>query len=197
MDSICQGFMYCCIYIQWSTMHCCCQSQTQDQSLDQSKNQNQNQSQYLSPIMWNDSVPFVPPIHQGQVIKVYDGDTITIAAKLPYPESPLYRFQVRLLGIDSPEIKGETQEEKDAAHLSQKELESLILQKIVTLKDNKQEKYGRILANVYIDFPTAENPKNQIHLNQWMLDKGYAVPYDGKTKTPFSTFHKGETESTS
>jgi len=176
MESLCQTLMQCCIYMQWSSIHCCC---------CQNQNKCQTQTQYLPPIMWNEAIPFIPPIQKGQVIKVYDGDTITIAAKLPYVESPLYRFQVRLLGIDSPEIKGKTQEEKDAAHLSQKELESLILQKMVYLKDIAQEKYGRILANVYVDYPTPENPTNQIHLNQWMLDKGYAVPYDGKTKTPF------------
>ena len=175
---LCKIFMSC---IQYSSIHCwyCfCQKQYQE-------NSNPIQSHYLNPIMWNEAIPFIPPIYQGQVIKVYDGDTITIAAKLPYPESPLYRFQVRLLGIDSPEIKGKTQEEKDAAHISQTQLETLILQKMVYLKDTSQEKYGRILANVYVDNPTPENPKNQIHLNQWMLDKGYAVPYDGKTKTPF------------
>lgn len=34
-------------------------------------------------VKWSDTVPFVPPITSGRVIKVYDGDTITIAAKLP------------------------------------------------------------------------------------------------------------------
>jgi len=34
----------------------------------------------------------VPPIKHGRVIKVYDGDTITVAARMPYPKSPLYRF---------------------------------------------------------------------------------------------------------
>jgi hypothetical protein len=29
-------------------------------------------------------IPFVPPITSGTVIKVYDGDTITITSKLPY-----------------------------------------------------------------------------------------------------------------
>ena len=45
--------------------------------------------------------PFVPPISEGMVVKVYDGDTITIVSQLPYPSSPYYRFSVRLNGIDS------------------------------------------------------------------------------------------------
>ena len=59
-----------------------------------------------SPIHWQDTTPFVPPISGGQVIKVYDADTITIAAKIDIPNSPLYRFSVRLNGVDAPEIHG-------------------------------------------------------------------------------------------
>ena len=125
-------------------------------------------------IAWKDCVPFVPPIKTGYVIKVYDGDTITIAGRLPYPESPLYRFQVRLLGIDSPEIKGKTDKEKEAAHKSQHALESLVLNKTVLLREISTEKYGRILANVYLVTDTEE-----LLVNKWMLANGHAVPYDG------------------
>lgn len=123
------------------------------------------------------TTPFIPPITEGTVIKVYDGDTITIASKLPYPESPLYRFQVRLRGIDSPEIKGKTAEEVLAAHNSQKALEDLILFTIVKLENQGVEKYGRIIADVY----SAEG----LHINKWLLDNGYAISYDGKTKKPY------------
>ena len=123
-------------------------------------------------IEWTDCLPFVPPIYSGYVIKVYDGDTITIASKLPYNESPLYRFPVRLNGIDTPEIKGKTEDEKISAHAAKKALENLILHKTVVLKNIQQEKYGRILADVYME---------QLHLNKWMLDNKYAVPYDGGT----------------
>jgi endonuclease YncB( thermonuclease family) len=133
------------------------------------------------PIEWSHTKPFVPPIDQGQVIKVYDGDTITIAAKLPYKSSPLYRFQVRLIDIDTPEMKGKTQEEKEAAHRAKKALEELVLHKPVYLKDCGHEKYGRLLANVYVDVPY----QGRIHINRWMLDQGYAVPYNGGTKKEF------------
>ncbi|NDB63824.1 MAG: hypothetical protein EB170_08185 [Nitrosopumilaceae archaeon] len=131
-------------------------------------------------IVWSDCQPFVPPITGGYVIKVYDGDTITIAGRLPYTESPLYRFSVRLLGIDSPEIKGKTEKEKEAAHKSQHALEGLILHKKVVLREISTEKYGRILANVYLVTETGE-----ILVNKWMLANGYAVAYDGKTKQQF------------
>jgi hypothetical protein len=36
----------------------------------------------LSHATWKTCKPFIPPISLGKVIKVYDGDTITIATKL-------------------------------------------------------------------------------------------------------------------
>lgn len=124
-------------------------------------------------IVWKDTIQFVPPVEKGIVIKVYDGDTITIASKLPYESSPLYRFSVRLNGIDCPEIKGKDENEKQCAQIAKKEMTDLIMNKIVTLKNVQTEKYGRILADVYID---------DLQLNNHMLKKRLAVTYDGGTK---------------
>lgn len=136
-------------------------------------------------IEWKDTVPFVFPIQGGQVIKVYDGDTITIASKMPYPESPLYRFSVRLNGIDTPEIKGKNEDEKEIAKKARNELSALIMNKEITLKNVQSEKYGRILAEVYL---------GDICLNDWLIEKKFAVKYDGGTKQipeSWKTYHEG------
>jgi hypothetical protein len=87
-------------------------------------------------LRYEETVPFTFPITQGHVVKVYDGDTITIAAKMPYNyESPLYRFPVRLNGIDTAEIKGKTPDEKEAARIAKTELQTLLLHKDVVLKN--------------------------------------------------------------
>lgn len=122
---------------------------------------------------WDNTAPFVPPVTRGKVIKVYDGDTITIASKLPYKSSEIYRFSVRLRGIDSPEIKSKSQVEKDLAMNSKMCLSNVILGQIVELKNVSTEKYGRILADVYID---------NVNINKWMLENKLAVPYDGRKK---------------
>lgn len=127
----------------------------------------------FSGITYTNTVPFVPPITYGKVVKVYDGDTITIAAKLPYPESPVYRIAVRLNGIDTPEIKGQTQKEKDLAKHIRNTLHDKIFDKIVELKNTSSEKYGRLLADVYLD---------GICINEWLIDQGFAVKYNGGTK---------------
>lgn len=124
-------------------------------------------------IQWKETIPFIPPIESGQVIKVYDGDTITVATRLPYKDSPLYRFPIRLKGIDSAEIKSKNINEKKNAMIARDVLTELILHKTVLIKNIENEKYGRILADVYLE---------EICVNDWMIEKGYAVKYDGGTK---------------
>jgi len=130
---------------------------------------------HLDDIKWEDTVEFIYPISGGKVIKVYDGDTITIASKLPYDSSPIYRFSVRLNGIDTPEIKGQgiSEDEKEAAKITRDFVSNLVLNKFVELKNVQNEKYGRILADVYI---------GDIHVNELLLKERYAVKYDGGTK---------------
>ncbi len=129
-------------------------------------------------IQWEDTVRFTFPLKGGRVIKVYDADTITIACKLPYDESPIYRISVRLNGIDTPEMKGATEDERNAAINAQVFVSNLILNKFVRLENVTSEKYGRALADVYI---------GDTHLNELLLKERFAVPYDGGTKkTPVS-----------
>ena len=84
-------------------------------------------------IKWEDTTAFTPPIAGGQVIKVYDGDSITIAGYLPMYNSPLFRFSVRLNGIDTAEIKGKSTDEIEAAKQARDALSKLILHKEIIL----------------------------------------------------------------
>ncbi len=133
-----------------------------------------NDTAYLENISEKETNIFIPPIRFAKVIKVYDGDTITVAAKLPFKNSPLYRFSVRLNGIDSPEIKGKTQQERELAIKSRDALHTMIFGKIIELKNNGKEKYGRLLSDIYYE---------DLHVNKWMVEKGYALDYDGGKKT--------------
>ena len=124
---------------------------------------------------WKNTTPFVPSVHACKVIKVYDGDTITVAAKL-HDSFPVNRFSVRLSGIDTPEMTSKNENEKKRAILAKTYLEHMLLNQTVVLKDVSTEKYGRILATVYI---------NGTNVNELMLSNNYAVRYDGgKKKIP-------------
>jgi endonuclease YncB( thermonuclease family) len=132
------------------------------------------QYSYLKNIEYSDTVGFVPPIIAGKVIKVYDGDTITIASRLSSDTAgPIYRYSVRLNGIDAPEIKGKTMREKELAIDARDALHGVIFGKMVHLRNIGTEKYGRLLADVYL---------NDMHINEWLLTHKYAVEYDGGTK---------------
>jgi len=117
---------------------------------------------------------FIPPIDSGRVVKVYDGDTITVASKIPnLKNSKIYKFSVRLNGIDCPEIKGSSDEEKKIARKARDALSNKILNHYVFLKNIRTEKYGRLLCDVYLG--------NQ-NINDWMINQRYAVQYNGGTK---------------
>jgi endonuclease YncB( thermonuclease family) len=128
--------------------------------------------QELMNIEYKEASIFRPDINCGKVIKVYDGDTITIATRLS-GAGPIYRFSVRFLGIDTPEKRTKNLEEKKIALIAQKVLSDKIMGKVVTFPKIDYDKYGRILAHVYY---LDEN------LSQFMIDNRLAVEYDGGTK---------------
>lgn len=116
---------------------------------------------------------YVPLVYEGIVTSVYDGDTITIAG-YTVGDPKLYRFSVRLLGIDCPEIRGKSAGEKRVAGLAKAEVEQLCLGRHVRLSEHAQEKYGRLLARIRVA---------GVDLSDHLLSKRLAVPYEGKTKS--------------
>ena len=116
---------------------------------------------------------------KAKVIKVYDGDTFWVAA---WVDSGIYRFSVRLYGIDCPEMRGGTEKTKEEAKKSKQYVVERILDKIVDIHvlnhrviDGKkiEEKYGRLLAHVSIDGSD---------LCEEMLKLGLGKPYFGGKK---------------
>lgn len=131
---------------------------------------------HLDHIEYADTQIYIPNITAGKVVKVYDADTITIANHISIGNAhtdQVYRFQVRLNGIDTPEIKSKNATTKMLATKARDVLAEMIFGKIVVLRNVKFEKYGRLLADVYF---------GDLHINQWLIDNKYAVEYDGGTK---------------
>lgn len=133
-----------------------------------------NTRRLFSNIAWKETIPFIPPISKGRVIKVYDGDTITVASKLPFTGSPLYRFRVRLARIDAPEIRADCETERKYAIISRDFLSERIINQEVQIRNNKSEKYGRLLAEIYF---------NDINISDMMMENKMAVYYTGGKKT--------------
>ena len=108
-----------------------------------------------------------------KVISNYDGDTLTV--NIP-DVPPLFgsNVKVRVLGIDTPELKSNCEKEHILA-VSAKELVYTITRDYpyVTLLNTQRDKYFRILANVQ----TSKGDLATI-----LLENGLAVRYDGGTK---------------
>jgi endonuclease YncB( thermonuclease family) len=92
---------------------------------------------------YNNLRPFVPEISEGKIIRVYDGDTVTIAARFKIDGvyiPKLFRYNVRLRGIDSPEMKTKNSTEKSLALKSRDALTELIMDRMVRLENVEYEK---------------------------------------------------------
>ena len=142
-----------------------------------------SEKEILADVSWQDCKTFVPAVNFGKVIKVYDGDSITIATVATVYtnliDAGIYRFSVRLNGIDTPEMRTKNESEKKAARVVQKKLEDKLLGKFVSLKNVRYEKYGRLLCDVYLEDKDGEDDTS---INQWLLKNNLAVSYDGGTK---------------
>ena len=120
-----------------------------------------------------DSITFKPMFTVAKVVKVYDGDTITVATPLHFDNSPIYRFSVRLRGIDCPEIRTKNDNEKECGKKARKIMTDQVLNKLVTFENIDYDKYGRILADVLI---------NGVNITKTLLEQRLAVEYNGGKK---------------
>lgn len=123
----------------------------------------------------NTLTQFIPPVSSGRVVKVYDGDTITLAAMIPCISENPFKFSVRLRGIDTPEMKTKDEDEREAAVIARDAVVSMIHGKVVRLADVTTDKYGRLLADVIV-------PGYSMSLSEWLVERRHAVAYDGGTK---------------
>ena len=123
------------------------------------------------------------------ITNVYDGDTCTANIQ---SKCGVYQWKVRMNGYDTPELKSNFESEyKVHAKACSNILRNLILNRTVILQCYSYDKWGRVLADVYIsnyppsilDFQT--HPDKYINVNKWMLANTPATPYVGKTKVKF------------
>jgi endonuclease YncB( thermonuclease family) len=115
-------------------------------------------------------------------VKIYDGDTFTIASKLPYDASPLFRFSVHIRGLLSPDVRSVTPAVRDNAKISKTALSSMIYGKVVQLTNIEVDQCGNLVANVSI---------NGIDINEWMVNNDYSDDYDsGRSKGGYVSFRR-------
>lgn len=99
-----------------------------------------------------------PGRHLHSVVRVYDGDTIILEDKK----------QIRLLGINTPEIESRLRAEEPGGVAAKKWLQAQLQEEKVYLEydQTKRDKYKRLLAHVF-------TPDGK-HINQALLENGLA-----------------------
>ena len=113
--------------------------------------------------------------YQGAVyFRNYDGDTITFNLPGLHPIIG-EKINIRVNGIDTPEIRGKCEKEKYDAQQA-KEMVTDILKDAeqIVLRNMERGKYFRIAADVIVD---GEN------LGDLLIEIGMAIRYNGGKKT--------------
>ena len=114
-----------------------------------------------------------------KVIKIYDGDTITLS-------DGTHEIRVRLIGIDTPEMNEKNPILRNLANQAKDYLSSLILNQFIYLqldhfneKSMHLDKFGRLLAYVYLF-------SDNLFVNAQMMRMGFSQEYE---KYSFEQLH--------
>ena len=109
----------------------------------------------------------------SKVISVYDGDTFRVDID-SLPPIVGKNIAIRLNGVDTPEIRGKCEYEKDLAIKARDFVRNKLANaKEIKLNNLQRGKYFRVVANVMVD---------GVSLEQELLDKEFAYKYTGGKK---------------
>lgn len=128
-----------------------------------------------------------------KVVHVHDGDTVTIVY---VDQKELRKTNIRVVDIDTAEIRGGSESESKAACVVRDHVSSLVLGKVVEALMIKHDKYGgRVIGDIRWRRTTAtatattkdEEETATIQLSHYLLENKLAHQYDGKRKKqPFT-----------
>jgi len=111
--------------------------------------------------------------YRAKVISVYDGDTITVMLDMGLNQ--FTKIKVRLVGINTPEIRTKDLDEKKRGYQARDYLREQILDKQVIIHTTKKGKYGRWLGIVWL--MEDDNDTIQKSINENLILKGHATRY--------------------
>jgi micrococcal nuclease len=115
----------------------------------------------------------------NSVLKVVDGDTVDVSIDLGFSVTTIQR--IRLAGVDTPETNTKDELERTIANeAKQFVVDWVSKQNQMIIKTTKDDKYGRMLGEIFGDDGQT--------INQLLLEKGYAWAYDGNTKNKDLTY---------
>ncbi len=113
---------------------------------------------------------------RAYVKSVYDGDTVRCIFGVPdIANGKQFDWSCRLVGIDTPEIRGSGPREKEWAYRARDFVRDLVLNKEVHLDIQGEDKYGRLLVYVFVE----EDTSTMVNVSMELLARGLAAPYSG------------------
>lgn len=110
-------------------------------------------------------------LYRAFVKNVVDGDTIDVAIDLGFEVT--VNTRMRLNGVDTPEKNDSDPVKRAAAQAATSYVKNMLEGKYVILESFRKDKYGRYLADVYVD---------GFKLNDKLITEGHAVAYFGGAK---------------
>ena len=117
------------------------------------------------------------PLNHGDVVyvcNVYDGDTVTLAWVNEIGVK--VKISCRIEGIDTPELRSNSVDEKALALAAKKRLSDAVAGQFVSIIRPDREKYGRVLCDL--------STKRYVSVKDYMLQDGTICrPYDGGKKS--------------
>ena len=119
-------------------------------------------------------------IVEAKVLSVYDGDTIKCAFPL---NNKMYKWNCRLSGVDTPEIRTRNKTEKEYGYKVRNNLREKILGKVVNLECGDFDKYGRLLVKVKCQ-------DDDCCVNDWLINNNFAFKYNGGTRKSWDEYLK-------
>lgn len=115
-----------------------------------------------------------PAAGQDEPPLPYDGDTIYVAPSLETPACSRLRYgrweAVRVMGVDTPELKGRCAVESIAAERARSRMIELLGSDEVRLERHGCDRYERTLARVFVDGRDVA---------ETLIEEGLGRPYAG------------------
>lgn len=103
------------------------------------------------------------------ILKIHDGDTMTVIVDLGWSTHRV--VELRLLGLDTPEVTGSSKVAGQAVR--DFVIKWLSKPNGLIVKSTEIDKYGRSIAVIY---------NNDISLNDLLVKEKLALPYDGGSR---------------
>jgi len=111
--------------------------------------------------------------YNAWAVRVIDGDTIELRVDVGFHIYVQKKF--RLLGVDTPELRGGTVESKEKARAAKDFVEQIVANRPLLIRTEKPDSFGRWLAKVFIVYRDKDDAIED--LSQLLISEGHGVPY--------------------